>query len=108
MSRELDYRYNTKFGMKCAMVKFCPYGRVMVKFENGDISFAHISAVVDGKVLPKFTKGTNKKDCICKYGDFYIRQLYFDYKAECYVLATLDGELLKVSREGVLIDRIQE
>lgn len=108
MSRELDYRYNTKFGMKCAMVKFFPYGRVMVKFENGDISFAHISAVVDGKVLPKFTKGTNKKDCICKYDDFYIRQLYFDYKEECYVLATIDGELLKVSREGVLIDRIQD
>ena len=80
----------------------------MVKFENGDISFAHISAVVDGKVLPKFMQGTTKKDCIGKYDDFYIRQLYFDYKEEYYILATLDGELLKVSRDGTLIDRIQE
>lgn len=79
-----------------------------VELDNGDVVNANSRQIKGKRVFPKFLISSQRKDCTCKYDDFYIRQLYFDYKEECYVLATIDGELLKVSREGVLIDRIQE
>ena len=105
---DLDYCYTANFGLKFAVVNLCRRGRFKIAFENDDISYASFNAIKTGKVLPKFMQGTTKKDCIGKYFEVGIRQLYFDYKENCYILVTIDGELFKVARDGTLIDRIQE